>query len=294
MYLLFKRKREVFFPVAAYFLISLYLISSWTCWWYAGGCYSQRAVLSMYVVLAIGLGFFIEGISKLKFFKKSIIYFSLFVLLALNLFQFWQFQKDILKHDGVTMKYYMAIFGRTTVPKNASQLLLVDRSVTGVEKFENTGGYNRKVVGMYSFTNLGNSNPERYIHDPVDTSSYCFALDSSFIYSPGLTMKYKNITGEYYAWIRASVEVSYPKDYHDTWPALVLTFEHKGRSYKYFAGDLVCSDNEKGEWKKISFDYMTPEVRSIEDPLKVYVWHRGKQPVLIKNLIVEAFDPIID
>lgn len=293
MYHLFKRRREVFYPVAAYFLISLYLISSWTCWWYAGGCYSQRAILSMYIVLSIGLGFFIEGISKLTFYKKSIIYFLLFALLALNLFQFWQFQNDILKHDGMTRKYYFAIFGKTKVPENASQLLLVDRSVTGVEKLENTGGYNRKIVGVYSFTSLDNSNPQRYIKDPGDTSLYCFVLDSSFIYSPGLAMKYKNITGEYYAWVRASVEVRYAKDYKDTWPALVLTFEHKGGSYKYFAGDLFCSDKEKGEWKKISFDYMTPEVRSIEDPLKVYVWHRGKMPVLIKNLTVEAYDPII-
>jgi hypothetical protein len=294
LYFLNKNKREMFIPVVLYFVLSLYLISSWTCWWYAGGCYSQRAVLSLYVVLSIGLGFFIERISKLKFYKKSILYFLLFSFVFLNLFQFWQFQKDILKHDGMTMKYYMAIFGKTKVPENATQLLLVDRSVTGVEKLENTQGYNKKIVGTYSFTNKDNSNPDRYVQDPADTSLYCLELDSSFIYSPGLTMKYKNITGEYYAWIRASVEIKYPKTYKDTWPALVLTFEHKGGSYKYFAGDLVCGDNEKGDWKKISFDYMTPEVRNIEDPLKVYVWHKGKKPIFIKNLIVEAYDPIIN
>jgi hypothetical protein len=294
LYILFKRKREVFYPVTAYLLISLYLISSWTCWWYAGGCYSQRAILSSYLVLSIGLGFFIENISKLKSYKGSLIYLILFFFVFLNLFQFWQFQNDILKHDGVTRKYYVAIFGKIRVPENASQLLLIDRSVTGLEKLANTDKYNKKIVGMYSFTNSDNSNPERYIQDPGDTSLYCLEMDSSFIYSPGLTMKYKNITGEYYAWIRASVEIKYPKNYQDTWPALVLTFEHNGGSYKYFAGDLVCSDNEKGNWKKISFDYMTPEVRSLEDPLKVYVWHRGKMPILIKNLTVEAYDPIIN
>ena len=71
-------------------------------------------------------------------------------------------------------------------------------------------------------------------------------------------------------------------DHQDTWPAIVFTFEHKGGSYKYFAGDLVCNDDENGNWKKISFDYITPEVRRKEDLLKVYVWHRGKKPVLIK------------
>ena len=294
MYFLFKKKREIFIPVIVYLAVSLYLISSWTCWWYASGCYSQRAILSLYVVLSLGLGFFIERVHTIKLYKKIIIYFFMTGFVVLNLFQFWQFHKDILKHDGMTMKYYMAIFGKTKVPENASQLLLVDRSVTGVEKLENTDGYNKKIVGMYSFTNKDNSNPERYVHDQGDTSSYCLEMDSSFMYSPGLTMKYKNITGEYYAWIRASVEIKFPKTYKENWPALVLTFEHRGGSYKYFAGDLVCSDNEKGEWKKISFDYMTPEVRSIEDPLKVYVWHRGKKPILIKNLIVEAYDPIIN
>ena len=294
LYFLYKKRKEVFIPVAVYLIISVYLISSWTCWWYAGGCYSQRAVLSLYVLLSIGLGFFLEKISKLKSFKKLLVYSLLILLVALNLFQYWQFQSGILKNDCMTRKYYFAIFGKAKIPENAPQLLLEDRSVTGIEKFNNEEGFNKKIVGAYTFVHPNTSNPERYVKDPEDTIKYCLVLDSTFIYSPGLTMKYKNITGEYYAWIRASIEVRYSKNYKDNWPVLVLTFEHNGGNYKYFAGDLFCNEDEKGDWKKISFDYMTPEVRSIEDPLKVYVWHRGKNPVLFKNLFIEAYEPVIN
>jgi hypothetical protein len=291
---LYKRRKEIFLSVAIYFIISVYLISSWSCWWYAGGCYSQRAILSLYVVLAIGFGFFLERALAYAVLLRVVVYFAISCFIILNLFQYWQFQKDILKHDGVTIKYYCAIFGKTKIPDSATELLLVDRSVTGIEKFCNQERYNKKIIGTYSFTKPEKAIPERYARDVFDTTNFCLVLDSSFIYSPGLAMKYKDITGEYYAWIKASVEVKYEKSFKDICPALVFTFEHDGGNYKYFAGDLACSDSEKGRWKKISFDYQTPEVRDINDQLKVYVWHRGREPVYLRNLIIETYDPIIN
>ncbi|MEI6122345.1 MAG: hypothetical protein WCQ95_01835 [Bacteroidota bacterium] len=292
-YYLFKNKRKIFWPILIYSIISIYLVSSWTCWWYAGGCYSQRAIISLYVVLAIPLGFLFVRVNKLQLYKKSIIYLIISFFIALNVFQFWQFNKDILKHDGVTAPYYFSIFGRTKVPNNAEDLLLVDRSVTGFEKLTNLEKYNKKIVGNYDFAKIDSVNSNHYLKDPYDTTRYCLIMDSTYCFSPGAILKYKNITGEYYAWIRASVEYIFSKDYKEENPLLVITFEHKGGSYKYFAGELNSADSIKTNWNKKEFDYQTPEVRDINDKLKVYIWHRGKKPIYIKNLVIEVFEPII-
>ena len=47
------------------------------------------------------------------------------------------------------------------------------------------------------------------------------------------------------------------------------------------------------KWLKYSFDYQTPEVRDINDDLKIYVWHRARMPILVKNLSIESFEPKI-
>jgi hypothetical protein len=41
----------------------------------------------------------------------------------------------------------------------------------------------------------------------------------------------------------------------------------------------------------LGIDYLTPEVRTKEDNLKVYLWHRGKKKVLLDDLIVYAYEP---
>ncbi|MEI8203774.1 MAG: hypothetical protein WCH34_12210 [Bacteroidota bacterium] len=290
---LYRKRREIFSPILIYSLVSFYLISSWTCWWYAGGCYSQRAIISLFVVLAIPLGFFIERLIEMKCYLKYGIYILMVFIVGLNCFQFWQFQKDILKHDGMTEKYYLAIFGKTKAPTNASEMLLVDRLVTGIEHMTNPEKYYKKILGVYDFSKKTPETNEHYTKDPSDSNSYCLAMDSSLCYSPGPSIKYKNITGEYYAWIRAKVEYKYSKNYDDENALLVITFDHKGGSYKYFAGELNCTDSLRTSWTSKTFDYQTPEVRDINDELKVYVWHRGKKGVYIKGISVDVYEPII-
>lgn len=292
--ILYKKRKEIFYATVVYLVISIYLISSWTCWWYAGGCYSQRAIVPLYVILAIPFGYFVNHILQKNTVIKLmfIVVISMFTLL--NLFQFWQFHSDILKHDGVTRNYYLSIFGRTEIPENAEGFLLVGRSVTAFEQLQDTQNYHKKTIGLFLFDKPQDAENQIYTRDPQDSNRFCLALDSGNMYSPGAHIKYKNITGEYYAWIRSSVEVYIDSLYSEEMPVLVITFEHKGGSYKYFGGNLDVAKENRNTWKKFMFDYQTPEVRSKNDRLKVYVWHRGKRPVLIRNLRVDVFEPIIE
>jgi hypothetical protein len=66
-------------------------------------------------------------------------------------------------------------------------------------------------------------------------------------YSLGMAVLYTPLFFVYH-WLAGPSE--YFIDYQDTLPVLVLTFEDKGSSFKYFDGNLVCNDNERGNGKK--------------------------------------------
>ncbi len=287
---LYKNQRKVFYAVTVFFVLSLYLISSWSCWWYAGGCYSQRAMTTSYVLLALPLGYFIKWAGK-KIYLLIPFMLVLGFLVMLNLFQWWQFYNGILKGYTMTKKYYCAIFGKTSIPEGAENLLMVNRSFTMNETMPDPANFNKKILGYYDFSNP-NSTYSNLVKDIRDTNTYCLAMDSTAQYSPGLYIKFKNITGEYYAWIKAHAEFLVPENYNEPLPLLVVTFIHDKKCYKYLTKELKSDNDTSGVWQKSFVDYLTPEVRDKEDTLQVYLWHRGKKPVYIKNLLVEAYDPI--
>jgi len=71
---------------------------------------------------------------------------------------------------------------------------------------------------------------------------------------------------------------------------LVVHFAHNHFPYKYITFDSEKMNLELNKWNKISFDYLTPEVRSASDYLKVYFWHRGKEPIFIDDLQINVFE----
>jgi hypothetical protein len=286
---LYKYQKNVFYAVTAFFVLSLYLISSWSCWWYAGGCYSQRAMTTSYVLLALPLGYFIKWAGKKLYLLVPLLLVFVF-LIMLNLLQWWQFYNGILKGYTMTKKYYCAIFGKTSIPEGAENLLMVNRSFTMNETMPDPANFNKKILGFFDFSNPGGAS--KLVKDVKDTNTYCLAMDSSMPYSPGLYIKFKNITGEYYAWIKAHAEFLIPENYNEPLPLIVVTFIHDKKCYKYLTKELKPADDARGVWQKSFVDYLTPEVRDKEDTLQVYLWHRGRQPVYIKNLLIEAYDPI--
>ncbi len=57
MLVLIKRNREMLMPVVLTFLVFIYVIFSWWCWWY-GGAFGLRTMIDIYGLLALPLGVF--------------------------------------------------------------------------------------------------------------------------------------------------------------------------------------------------------------------------------------------
>jgi hypothetical protein len=284
---LYKKNKSIFFPILLYFIINLYFVSSWSCWWYAES-FSQRSLIQSYAVLALPLGYSIQYIFSIKRIWQYVVGAIIIALVVLNLFQTWQIEKGIIHGSRMTKDYYFSIFGKKSVDDDKKDLLLISRSFDGKEEFADEENYNKMVLDIKDF--------ESEKSDKIDTTfAYSglqsFRLDADNIFSPAIEAPYSSLTENYYAWVRVSVMVYPETDVKLNPSSLVASFEHNGYAYKYRALDLDKLELERNSWNKVTFDYLTPEIRNKKDKLKVYVWHRGQEKVYVDDLKVEIFEP---
>lgn len=287
----YKFNKAVFYSVLLYFIVNLYVVSSWTCWWYAGGSYSQRALLSSYVILAIPLGYFMVQINKLNKWYTCLFRIVFGLLLLLNIFQTWQWAVGIIDRTRMTKAYYFATFGKTSCTEEDKKLLLIERANDASEELKNESDYSKRIATKFDFENKTDQELQ-LSSDTVFEGTYSQKLDSGHPYSKAFEMTFSDITSKEYAWIRAQVQVFPTDTIHENYGSLVLTFQHKGEPYQYRA--ISISDKrfamKPGVWNTMSVDYLTPEIRSKTDSIKIYFWLQGQKPIFIDNLTITIFD----
>ena len=112
---LFVKRRDLFFSITIYFIINLYLISSWWDWGY-GGAFGMRALVQCYAFFIIPIAFFINWIfiEYKNIFLKILysVFFLTFVASCsyLNIFQTYQFKNSLFHWDSMTKESYFYVF----------------------------------------------------------------------------------------------------------------------------------------------------------------------------------------
>ena len=293
-YFIFKYKQTIFLPLSVFFILNLYLVSSWSCWWYAN-CFGQRALVQSYAVLAIPFGYFVQQQLKAKSTYRWIFIFAAFGFVALNLFQTWQWKNRIISGDRMTFAYYKSIFGKTKVSPGDQKLLLVNRWLEGDERLKDQSAYKSRLLANFDF-----EKPEKkfqkYFHDDIsNTGRSSFQFDSSLLYFNLYEQEFQKLTSYDHAWIRVSFYVFLQNGWQQKDFSLVIQFTHKGKAYKYKTLNIktVFEDEalESGKWNQFSLDYLTPEVRSKTDVLKIYFWNNGMGKIIVDDLTIQIFEP---
>ena len=275
-YTLFQRHKAWFPAIFIFVLLDLWIVSSWSCWWYAGGSFSARAMLPAYVLLAVPLASLVE-VTLEKSWKWIAAAIAIFIV-VLNLFQTWQFETGIIDKDRMTRDYYWAIFGKTnTDRKKLDPLLLVERSSETKEVFADFDRYTMRRIF---------STPPQSVHD----TAQALKLFGNNAFLSGPDLAYHQITDKDHAWIHAQVEYFIPETFDGAAPLFVASFHHKKQAYKYRGEALMVDATSRGKWNSFDFWYLTPEVRNKEDNLKVYIWNRVPSTIYIRNFIVEVWE----
>ncbi|HRQ83782.1 MAG TPA: hypothetical protein PLV70_01565 [Flavobacteriales bacterium] len=272
---LWKRCRVAFWAVLAFVVADLWVVSAWTTWWYAGGSFSSRSMVPAYAVLAIPLGFGLQALAVRRTWRMAL-GAVLAGMVALNLFQTWQWKAGILPRDRITGAYYQAVFGRTKVPAGAGSLLMVERGTESAEHFTDEAHYTMRELCHFDFNNRP---------------------DSSFRFTPGEPwttgpdIAFADLTKNDHAWLRASAKLWVGDSVPDgAPPVLVITFHHQGETYHYRTGEWNIPPGTRNNWVPLTVDYLTPEVRSPKDNLKVYIWNEHGAPWRVDDLRVEVWE----
>lgn len=285
---LWRRQREIFWAVGLYFVLNLYLVSSWSTWWYAQS-FGQRALIPSYAVLALPLGYLIWEAARWRIVVKVGLAGLVVALIGLNLFQSWQYQQYILSSDRMTWEYYKRIFLRTEADYEDYPHLLVERSSEGVERPDYLRHfYEVQPMGIY--------------HDYEDSLRFDDSLAHGGLrsdrlgpdreYGAEVKMPYHRLTTKDHAWLKISAYVYATVDPKEAPFSLVVHFMHDNQPYKYVTFYSSDAPVVAGQWSRMEFYYLTPEVRDPKDELKIYVWNMNKQLMFVDDLKVDIYEKV--
>jgi len=277
-----KKQQSIRWSFIIFIVFNLYIISSWSCWWYAH-CYSQRAMLQSYPIMAILLGFVLMCLGQLSPAKKTLGAILISSAALLTVFQSWQYDNNILDGSRITKEYYLRVFGETIAKDEDKKLLLISRSLDGSMDFENREEYKSTLLYRYdTLREIVNSESQM-----VDTATYKGEwLSPEKAFSKEYRVRWEDLTSKDHCWLTVEADIFCPENFKVDDLCIVTTFERKGDNYGYAAISLKPDSLKANAWNKISYSYLTPEVRSPKDRIKVYAWYRGQGRAFLRNITV--------
>ncbi len=273
---LYRNKRGLFWAFLLFFMVSFYVIASWSCWWYADS-YSQRSVIPMYVFLAFPLGYLISDLYKKSLLSKVLTTLLLAVLIGFNLFQSWQFLRGIIHSSRMTKPYYEAVLLKTSVPHGAERLLLIDRTKTP-EQLLSEAGFDETPIMIQDF--------EADLTSVVaPDGSKAAKLDAANPFSKAIDLVYNDrLKVQEYGIlkIRALIYCENPPETNPS--SLTACFMHKNYPYNYINKKIEGYDFPLHQWAESELNYLIPEVRRPSDVFRFAIYHTGEQPVWVKKV----------
>lgn len=109
---------EFRFGLILFFILNLYVISSWWCWWY-GGSFGMRALIETYPLLLLPFGAFLQHLfsstSRFAIFdhlKKYGIPACIMFFVCLNVIQTYQYKAGLMHFDSMNKDAYWQVFDK--------------------------------------------------------------------------------------------------------------------------------------------------------------------------------------
>ena len=284
---LYIKNQAAFLSVLIFFLLSFYIISSWSCWWYADS-FSQRSFIPMYVFLSLPLGHLLQSVfEKTKVWLRIVFSMLIILLVSLNLFQSWQFLHGIIHTSRMTKGYYSQVFLKTSVPNGAFNYLLVDRNKNPEEILQH-GNFIEKNLTIQDFEEVGISLDSLGIK-PLNGKAIKLSPQNPF--SPAFDIQFKDLDIDDFGIIKIQTHVFAPSLPLSSPLYITATFLHKGQPYYYKSKNIVNGVVEFNVWNKASLLYLVPEVRSLDDIFRFTIWHKGESPIYIDEISIDLIEP---
>jgi hypothetical protein len=271
-YPVFKRSKPACYKLLAFLLIAVYVVGSWSVWWY-GEAFGMRPMIEFYFVVAILLGQWLQFIRL----KKIILLLTILILLMLtffSLFQTWQFKNGILPAKHLNCNTYWNNFLSTT-PKA--------KVYFDEHRFELVQSFNTDLETDPGWLNYASASDEMAFSGILSSK-----IDSSNVYSIGFR---KDISGylvdEGSLVIVSAMVFSVNKT---SSARLIIDFpDHSETSVGYhtfFLREFVTKNN----WTQVEFTATIPAGLTKSGILAVYFWNPASDEILfVDDIRIEVW-----
>ncbi len=281
-----------FWPCVVFFVLNLYIVSSWSCWWYADS-FGQRALVQSYPLMALPLGAVLMRARAWNVPARIAGLALLILMVALNLFQTAQSARGLIHTSRMTWPAYAAVFGKWEAPEGLEKKLLVERTYSFDEASPDPHHYRGTSLVHLDFEVVPDDTTARGYRDTAAfQGSGAFLLAPERIYSPTWQRPWGELTAADHCWISARCLVQRPLFGAVPAVALVVQLEHGGHAYGYHARTSRLDTIAPGAWQELSLWYLSPEIRRPSDPVKVYCWLQAGSGALIDEVDVHIFEPV--
>lgn len=271
---IYKKSKTQFISIVLFFIVLVYVVSSWWNWYY-GSSFGQRSFVDFYAVVAMLLAVLLERIKRKRLqYILSIVF--IFGLVGLNLFQSFQYKENIISSWDMTARKYEATFGvsqpnqvriggsREILPFNAQKELIADTvfsfpsdyeyKVDGITEYFN---YSDKEYGVaFKFILPECSNLSRGYYIELEVNRMELELNSSE--NAKVVVELKNQEGEpiHYAW--------------------------------FLLNEVPAKD--KLQWANYEYQVSLPKCNSDHNELLIYIRNEDQSKFLISKFEAKVFD----
>ncbi len=268
----YKQNKKIFLPLFLYSFFTIYVLSSWTNWWYTNS-FGQRSIVQCYGVFAILIACFFVFISSKKLLLKLTVTIVTITLGLLNHFQFWQLNAGVLPSDLVTAKYYKAIFLKTNLTGEEKRFLLKNKG----DLPDLTSNPNK----YFLYKSFYAKTQEEKLFDKVEFNNVNV---STFV---------KNAIIDDYVIFRCKFKIKPAIPNQNGYILIPLHYNYNKKPYCYKGQNVDFSKLSYNEWTEVKIDYTSTDVRTFNDEIVTYVWNIAHLQFYIKDFVLESHVPII-
>lgn len=274
-----KYQKDVFAPALIFLAFNIYLISSWSNWWYAGS-YGHRAFIQSLPIMAIPMGVFYTRVISSRQITRLLIFSLMTFFILLNLFQSWQFKAGIIDPERMTAKYYFSIFGKRHISDSQKDMLLFDRSSVDLEKPIDNSRFHLTLDTILNESNSGNF----VSHENL------IVVNNDVEYPKGFDIQIDKITDDFCI-VEYSAKIFLSDSVLPNQVLMAIYLEHGVKAQAYKTLDINTLNLESNNWNQITIKYKMPFIKGNEDKLKAYLWNIGKISFKIKDQRLMVYSP---